>query len=206
MQNYDFFIRKSSLINFKLIKISDSPIENWSEKLIVKEGEIGEIVVKGDLVTQKYFRRPKDNALAKIRDNEDIRHRMGDLGWQDKKGRYWFCGRKNHQVTTSDGPMFTVPCEAVFNNHPAVFRSALVGIGPKGKQRPVICIELKKEHADGDLNALKARLLEKALENPMTEPIKDLLFHKSFPVDIRHNAKIFREKLASWAAGKIKNT
>ncbi len=193
-------------IDVKLIKISDSPIENWSEKLIVKEGEIGEIVVKGDLVTQKYFRRPKDNALAKIRDNEDIRHRMGDLGWQDKKGRYWFCGRKNHQVTTSDGPMFTVPCEAVFNNHPAVFRSALVGIGPKGKQRPVICIELKKEHADGDLNALKARLLEKALENPMTEPIKDLLFHKSFPVDIRHNAKIFREKLASWAAGKIKNT
>ncbi|MBW2591622.1 MAG: peptide synthase, partial [Deltaproteobacteria bacterium] len=82
--------------------------------------------------------------------------------------------------------------------------SALVGIGPKGKQRPVICIELKKEHVDGDLDALKARLLELARENPMTEPIKDMLFHKFFPVDIRHNAKIFREKLALWAAGKLK--
>jgi acyl-CoA synthetase (AMP-forming)/AMP-acid ligase II len=39
--------------------------------------------------------------------------------------------------------MFTIPCEAIFNNHPRVFRSALVGVGPKGRQRPVICIELE---------------------------------------------------------------
>lgn len=193
-------------IAVRLIKISDHPIENWSEKLLVKKGEIGEIVVKGDLVTRQYFRRPKDDSLAKISDNGDIWHRMGDLGWQDKKGRYWFCGRKSHRVTTSGGPMFTVPCEAIFNNHPAVFRSALIGIGPAGKQRPVICIELKKEHAGEDLDALKARLLEQARENPMTSRINDILFHKSFPVDIRHNAKIFREKLALWAAGKLENT
>ena len=30
--------------------------------------------------------------------------------------------------------------------------------------------------------------------------IETFLFHPSFPVDIRHNAKIFREKLAVWAA------
>ena len=193
-------------IAVRLIKISDHPIENWSEKLLVKKGEIGEIVVKGDLVTRQYFRRPKDDSLAKISDNGDIWHRMGDLGWQDKKGRYWFCGRKSHRVTTSGGPMFTVPCEAIFNNHPAVFRSALIGIGPAGKQRPVICIELNKEHAGENLDALKARLLEQARENPMTSRINDILFHKSFPVDIRHNAKIFREKLALWAAGKLENT
>jgi olefin beta-lactone synthetase len=28
------------------------------------------------------------------------------------------------------------------------------------------------------------------------------MIHPSFPVDIRHNAKIFREKLAVWAAGR----
>jgi hypothetical protein len=31
-----------------------------------------------------------------------------------------------------------------------------------------------------------------------------VLFHPSFPVDIRHNAKIFREKLAVWAARRVR--
>jgi stearoyl-CoA desaturase (delta-9 desaturase) len=30
-----------------------------------------------------------------------------------------------------------------------------------------------------------------------------LLIHRSFPVDIRHNAKIFREKLSVWAQKKL---
>ena len=32
-----------------------------------------------------------------------------------------------------------------------------------------------------------------------TQGIERIVFHKGFPVDIRHNAKIFREKLAPWA-------
>jgi len=31
-----------------------------------------------------------------------------------------------------------------------------------------------------------------------------VLFHNAFPVDIRHNSKIFREKLALWAETKLK--
>jgi hypothetical protein len=33
----------------------------------------------------------------------------------------------------------------------------------------------------------------------MTAGIADFMLHPSFPVDIRHNAKIFREHLAVWA-------
>ena len=33
--------------------------------------------------------------------------------------------------------------------------------------------------------------------------ITTFLFHPAFPVDIRHNAKIFREKLAVWAAKEL---
>ena len=36
--------------------------------------------------------------------------------------------------------------------------------------------------------------------------VKTILYHPSFPVDIRHNAKIFREKLAVWAAGRTPAT
>ena len=38
-----------------------------------------------------------------------------------------------------------------------------------------------------------------AAANPLTAGIADFLLHPGFPVDIRHNAKIFREKLAVWA-------
>jgi acyl-coenzyme A synthetase/AMP-(fatty) acid ligase len=129
---------------------------------------------------------------------------MGDLGWLDKKGRIWFCGRKGHRVVTAKKNLYTIPCEAIFNNHPRVFRSALVGIGPKGRQCPVICIELDPEDNGRGKKRLRQELLDLAKASPLTESIDTLLFHRAFPVDIRHNSKIFREKLAVWAQKKLK--
>jgi acyl-coenzyme A synthetase/AMP-(fatty) acid ligase len=128
---------------------------------------------------------------------------MGDLGWLDKKGRIWFCGRKGHRVVTVAATLFTIPCEAIFNNHPRVFRSALIGIGTPGKQRPVMCIELEPGDKGSGKKALEQELLELAQTSPITQPIRTILFHRSFPVDIRHNSKIFREKLTVWAEKRL---
>jgi acyl-CoA synthetase (AMP-forming)/AMP-acid ligase II len=168
-----------------------------------REGEIGEIVVQGEIVTRGYFQRPREDGLSKIADGNRFWHRMGDLGWIDKKGRIWFCGRKNQRVVTSQKTLFTIPCEAIFNNHPAVFRSALVGIGRPPAQRPVICLELEPEHATTDPETLKQELTEIARGHVLTEEIDTFLVHTGFPVDIRHNSKIFREKLAEWAEKKL---
>ena len=129
---------------------------------------------------------------------------MGDLGWQDSKGRIWFCGRKSHRVVTSGGTLYTIPCEAIFNTNEQVLRSALVGIGGPPDQKPVICIERDPAHKSSDRKALTRELLELAASNELTRPIETVLFHSSFPVDIRHNAKIFREKLADWAEAKLR--
>lgn len=189
--------------DIKIIEISDEPIVNWSDDLVVAAGEVGEITVKGSLVTKNYYHNPIADTFAKIRENGDIRHRMGDLGWLDNNGRIWFCGRKNHRVETSYGLLFTIPCEAIFNNHNDVFRSALVGIGPKEKQTGVICIELMPSAKKRNKNDIKNELLNLAQTFENTKSIKHILFHKSFPVDIRHNSKIFREKIAIWAEEKI---
>jgi acyl-coenzyme A synthetase/AMP-(fatty) acid ligase len=191
-------------IDIRIIKISDDPIDNWSDDLLVSRGEIGEITVKGDLVSRRYFEHPTADALAKIRDGHEICHRMGDLGWMDDKERLWFCGRKSHRVISGEKTLYTIPCEAIFNNHPSVFRSALVGIGPKLQQRPVIIVELEKTKVHPSFNILQKELLTMAAANKLTEKIQTVLFHKAFPVDIRHNSKIFREKLAVWAERKIK--
>ena len=191
-------------IEIRIIKISDQPIDKWSDDLAVAPGEIGEISVKGDLVSRQYFENQAANRLSKIKDGDSIIHRMGDVGWMDQKKRIWFCGRKSHRVITAGNTLFTIPCESLFNRHPRVFRSALVGVGPPGRQEPVICIELHKSDNGKNREHLKNELLKIAAANDLTKSIQTVLFHKSFPVDIRHNSKIFREKLALWAEKKLR--
>jgi acyl-CoA synthetase (AMP-forming)/AMP-acid ligase II len=186
-------------VSVKIIKISDDAIENYSDDLVINSGEIGEIIVKGPIVTRQYYRRPENTRLAKIKENEEIWHRMGDVGRFDEKGRIWFCGRKSHRVTSKDKTWFTIPCERVFNRHPKVFRTALVGVGKPGEQIPVICIELEKGIKDLNASQLISELKETGKKFEHTADIEKFLLHPGFPVDIRHNAKIGRETLAVWA-------
>jgi acyl-CoA synthetase (AMP-forming)/AMP-acid ligase II len=190
-------------IDVNVIPISDAPIKDWHKVEFLPVGEIGEIIVKGDVVTKAYFHNDRENSLAKIQDNSAIWHRMGDVGYFDDKGRLWFCGRKGHRVVTEKETMFTIPCEAVFNEHPLVSRSALVGVGEEGRQMPVLIVE-----PCGKLRNRQqflAELQEIGSRYEHTRQISRFLIHPAFPVDIRHNAKIFREKLAVWAAEKLKS-
>lgn len=187
------------------IKISDDVISDWDESLKLPIGEMGEIVVKGENVTHYYYNREQSTKLAKIYDKDGtIRHRMGDIGYFDEKGRLWFCGRKAHRVITKNETLFTIPVEAIYNTHPDVYRSALAGINKNGEVQPVICIELEVESKSKDKEKIKKELFEIAEKYEHTKNIKHLLFHDAFPVDIRHNSKIFREKLAVWAQEEIK--
>jgi acyl-CoA synthetase (AMP-forming)/AMP-acid ligase II len=190
-------------IEAEIITIEDSPIERWDEGLKTAAGEIGEIVVKGPQVTREYCNAAAHTALAKIKDGEAVRHRMGDLGYFDERGRLWFCGRKSQRVQTSDGTLFTVPCESVFNNHVDVFRTALIGVGEAGSQVPVLCVELEDGVGRADHERIRAELLELGAGFEHTRNIRTVLFHPAFPVDIRHNAKIRRGALAAWAAKRM---
>ena len=94
--------------------------------------------------------------------------------------------------------------EPVFNTHPDVPRTALVGIGAPGAQRPVLCVELRAG-IRSDAHARIAAELQHLGEGFVhTAKVETFLFHPKFPVDIRHNAKIGREQLASWAAGRLR--
>ena len=197
--------RPIDALDVRVIGVNDEPISRWAHHMAIKDGTVGEIAVKGPVVTTRYFRRPHDDSLSKIEDQDGIWHRMGDLGRLDTKGRLWFMGRKSHRVITAKGTLYTIACEAIFNNHPRVFRSALVGVGAAPHQIPVICIELEPDDTDHDKLRIVNELLEMAHKNPITREIDTILFHDSFPVDIRHNSKIFREKLAIWATQQLKN-
>lgn len=191
-------------ISLAIIPISDAPIELWRDDLALPTGEVGEIAVRGPQVSTAYLNRPEANRMAKIPDPDGgVWHRMGDVGYRDNSGRIWFCGRKSHRVVTPETTLFTIPVEGVFNTHPAVFRTALVGLGMAGSQRPVLCVELEIKVGKPQRELIRTELLELGSRYPHTKNIREILFHPAFPVDIRHNAKIFREKLAVWAEDKL---
>ena len=185
-----------------IIGITDAPIARWSDAEVLGPGAIGEIVAKGPMATRRYFESEEQTALAKIADEGgSFRHRMGDLGYLDSSGRVWFCGRKSQRVVTGDETLFTIPCEGVFNAHPDVFRSALVGASVGGQIVPVVCVELEEERRDRGRLVMELRAL--AHRHAHTRAIRTFLVHPGFPVDIRHNAKIRREELARWASREL---
>lgn len=188
-------------VSIRVIETSEESIEDWSMTRELPPLEIGEIVVKGPVVTRAYDNNDRENSFAKIIDRDSFWHRMGDMGYMDEQKRLWFCGRKAHRVMTRDGVMYTIPCEAIFNEHPKVMRSALVGLGQRGRQTPVLVVELAEPVRDKEQLTRELRRL--AASSPLTRSIETFLVHKGFPVDIRHNAKIFREKLAAWAGKRV---
>jgi acyl-CoA synthetase (AMP-forming)/AMP-acid ligase II len=192
-------------ITLAIIPIGDEPIAVWDDGLALPIGEVGELVVRGPQVSSAYLNRPEATRLAKIADPAGgIWHRMGDVGYRDEHGRVWFCGRKSHRVVTATATLYTIPVEGVFNAHPEVFRTALVGVAAaSGGQRPVLCVELESRQGRGGRERIRRELLALGARHPHTKGIDTILFHPAFPVDIRHNAKIFREKLALWAARRL---
>jgi acyl-CoA synthetase (AMP-forming)/AMP-acid ligase II len=196
----------------KIIEITDAPIPTISAAREMPTGQIGEVIVQGPSVTRRYLRRPDADAASKIADPPEsdgpdattpFWHRMGDVGYLDDQDRLWYCGRKTHIVTTPKGALYTEPCEAIFNEHPRVFRSALVGVGRRGEQIPAIVVEPQKGQfplRSADRQKFSSELRDLAAANPLTVDVHTILFHRSLPVDVRHNSKINRERVAVWAA------
>jgi acyl-CoA synthetase (AMP-forming)/AMP-acid ligase II len=184
--------RPASTIDLRLIPIRDEAVESIESEPALAAGEVGEICVRGGVVTRAYHNRGEATAASKIGAGDQTWHRMGDLGYRDASGRLWFCGRKAEAVFTSNGPIFTDRIECRFSGDPRWPRVALVGVGPTGRARPVLLIE----------GAADEGLLREARK---ISGIPDVLFHPRFPVDRRHNAKIHRLDLARWAASRSPN-
>ncbi len=93
-----------AIINHDRLHLAESvgePIPDTEAKILnPDEDGVGEICVKGDMVMLGYYNNPEET--AKVLDSEGWFH-TGDLGYVDKKGRYYISGRSKNVIVTSNG-------------------------------------------------------------------------------------------------------
>lgn len=188
-------------VDVALMRVTDAPVAALTPDRHVAPGEVGEVVVRGRVVSPAYAERPDATAAAKLCWDGELAHRTGDLASTDDDGRLWYAGRVAHVVHTAAGPLHSVPCEEVLNHHPEVRRTALVGVGPETDRTPVVVVEMLAPARLTD--AVAAELRARAAADPRTRTITTFLEHPGLPVDPRHNSKIDREALGEWAAREL---
>ena len=171
-------------------------IAPWDEPttLVDTNNVMGEIVIQADHMRTAYdnlaFTQLSASAFAGW-------HRTGDVGHLDSSGRLWVEGRLAHVITSAQGPITPVPVEQKVEELPHIYQAACVGVGPKNNQVVVVVVVLNPNLPRGEFSD---NALENAVRSVAGVPVSAVLTIKKLPTDIRHNAKINREKVASWAS------
>ena len=93
-----------AIMNHDKLHLAESvgePIPGSEAKILnPDENGVGEICVKGQMVMLGYYNNPEET--AKVIDKDGWFH-TGDLGYVDKKGRYYISGRSKNVIVTSNG-------------------------------------------------------------------------------------------------------
>lgn len=93
-----------AIINHDRLHLAESfgePIPGSEAKILNPDADgVGEICVRGGMVMLGYYNNPE--ATAAVIDSEGFFH-TGDMGYVDKKGRYYMTGRCKNVIVTSNG-------------------------------------------------------------------------------------------------------
>ncbi|GAA3643159.1 alpha/beta fold hydrolase [Microlunatus ginsengisoli] len=159
-------------------------------------GVTGEICVSAAHVKDRYDRLW---AVERASSRDAGWHRTGDVGHLDENGRLWVEGRLVHVISTPDGPVTPVGVEHRIETAAGVAAAAVVGIGPVGTQQIIAVVTLQAENDPAKRGPLAEPDLAEAVRAAAAVPITAVLVTRALPVDIRHQSKIDRQRLARWA-------
>ena len=176
-----------------------------AEELVVEAGVVGEIVVRGPHVKERYDRLW---ATQHASERPAGWHRTGDVGHLDDQGRLWVEGRLAHLLVTPAGPVTPYAVEdRVRAAVPDIADVAVVGVGPAGAQQVVVVVvpedrlgpAARVRGSRAGASALAPPGLAAAVRSATDEPVAAVLVRDWLPVDVRHASKVDRSALADWA-------
>jgi long-chain acyl-CoA synthetase len=112
----------------------------------VPRGEVGEIVVRGPMVTRGYWNLPEATAQA-FRDGW---FRTGDGGRMADDGHLFIADRLKDMVITGGENVYPAEVEAALRGHPAVSEAAVIGLPDARWGETVHAVVVLKPEADID--------------------------------------------------------
>ena len=90
----------------------------------VADGQLGEIVLRGDNVLKGYYKNPEATAVA-FRNGW---FHTGDIGYRDTEGFYFIVDRKSDMIIRGGENIYPREIDEVLYQHPAVSAAAVVGV------------------------------------------------------------------------------
>lgn len=107
----------------RVVRLEDleSPTEGWRD---TRDGETGEIVVRGPIAMLGYWGQPE--ATAEVLRGEWLR--TGDLASRDSEGFLTLVGRARDMYISGGENVYPAEVEAVLAQHPSVREAAVVGV------------------------------------------------------------------------------
>jgi acyl-coenzyme A synthetase/AMP-(fatty) acid ligase len=131
---------------------------------------------------------------------------LGDVVRQDAAGDWWFLGRVSECITTAPGETWATSMIEPHFVHAGVASIAAIGVGRAQQQRVVLVIAPRSwPWTRRSRAALVATTLAQAPELAARLGIgpDGILLRRRLPVDVRHQAKILRGELATWATRRL---
>ncbi|MBM4340426.1 MAG: fatty acid--CoA ligase [Deltaproteobacteria bacterium] len=108
----------------EFISVELKVVNDKGEEIKKDEKEVGEIIVRGDIVTKGYWKLPEETAKA-------IKNgwlHTGDMAVIDEEGYVTIVDRKKDMILTGGENVYSTEVENVLYMHPAILECAVVGV------------------------------------------------------------------------------
>ncbi|MCX8118277.1 MAG: fatty acid--CoA ligase [Desulfobacterota bacterium] len=117
-------LRFKSKTGREFIAVELKVVNEKGEEVQKDEKEVGEIIVRGDIVTPGYWKLPEETAKA-IRQGWLY---TGDMAVMDEEGYVTIVDRKKDMILTGGENVYSTEVENVLYMHPAILECAVIGV------------------------------------------------------------------------------
>ncbi|MGA2516966.1 MAG: long-chain-fatty-acid--CoA ligase [Thermodesulfobacteriota bacterium] len=117
-------LRFKSKTGREFIGVELKVVDEQGKEIKKDEKEVGEIIVKGDIVTKGYWKLPEETKKS-IRDGWLY---TGDMAVMDEEGYVTIVDRKKDMILTGGENVYSTEVENVLYMHPAILECAVIGI------------------------------------------------------------------------------
>jgi fatty-acyl-CoA synthase len=128
----------------------------------VRDGEVGELFVRGPLMVEGYH----DDEVSTRASKRDGYFSVGDLGWVDGRGCYHLAGRKRDMIISGGVNVYPAEVERVIDAHPGVSESAVIGLPDEEWGERVCAVVVPTNVTDEGLRASLEEHCRRSLAGP----------------------------------------